>query len=68
MRRDSYDLVTALYAVLGDCGWIRAGEKGVVTVSDDGATAFSPDPDGRRRYTMNLVENDKLAGVLNALL
>ncbi len=68
LRRQSWDLLTVLYAVLGDCDWIHAGEDGVISVQDDGATVFKACAGGRHSYTVNGVSNEKLAGYLNALL
>lgn len=68
LRRSSWDLLTVLYAVLGESGWIRASEPGVISVQDSGATAFEACAGGRHRYTINGVSDEKLAGCLNALL
>ena len=67
MRRQSWDLLTVLYAVLGDCAWIHAGQNGVIRVQDNGTTVFKACADGRHSYTVNGVSNEKLAGYLNAL-
>ena len=57
-----------LYAVLGDCDWIHAGDDGVISVRDNGATVFKACAGGRHSYTVNGVSDEKLAGYLNALL
>ena len=41
LRRDSWDLAAALYAVLGDSGWIYAGQPGRVTITGDGVSLFA---------------------------
>ena len=68
LRRQSWDLLTVLYAVLGDCDWIHAGDDGVISVRDNGATVFKACAGGRHSYTVNGVSDEKLAGYLNALL
>lgn len=68
LRRQSWDLLTVLYAVLGDCAWIHAGEPGVISVQDDGATSFRACKTGHHRHTINGVSDESLAGYLNALL
>ena len=68
LRRDSYDLSTALYAVLGDSGWIGTSQPGKIAVSPEGVTTFEPHEGGPHRYTYLRVPKEKLAGYLNALL
>lgn len=68
LRRDSYDLVTALYAVQGDSGWIGTSGPGRIEVTSEGVTRFTPEPEGPHRYTVLRVSKTKLAGYLNALL
>ena len=68
MRRQSWDLLTVLYAVLGDCTWIRSSQSGVITVRENGATVFAACAGGQHRYTINGVSDEKLAGYLNMLL
>ena len=68
MRRDSWDLVTALYAVLGESGYIGTSPRGRVTVTDDARTVFTPEPGGPHRYTIVRAPREKLAGRLDALL
>ncbi|MBQ8953183.1 MAG: nucleoside hydrolase [Clostridia bacterium] len=68
LRRDSWDLVTALYAVTGDSGWVASSRPGRIVVDEEGITRFTPMQDGPHRYTINLVDKEKLAGRLNALL
>ena len=66
--RDSWDLVAALYAVLGDSEWVSAGAPGRITVRGDGATLFREEAGGPHRYAVNRVSKDELAAYLNALL
>ncbi len=68
LRRCSWDLITVLYAVLGDSGWVRATEPGEMTLTEEGVTLYAPGGHGRHSYTVNMVSNEKLAGRLNALL
>lgn len=67
LRRHSWDLVTVLYAVLGDSGWVRTTRPGRIEVNEQGVTSYTPDENGRHSYTVNQVSNEKLAGHLNAL-
>ena len=68
LRRDSWDLVTALYAVLGNSGWVGSSAPGRIAVDERGVTRFTPSEGGPHRYTINRVGQEKLAGHLNALL
>lgn len=68
LRRCSWDLVTVLYAVLGDSGWIRATRPGRIELNEQGVTVYTPNENGRHSYTVNQVSNEKLAGYLNALM
>ena len=68
MRRDSWDLATALYAVSGDSGYLKASERGRVTVTDEGQTLFSPVEGGPHRYVRVCCPREKLSGRLDTLL
>ncbi len=49
-ERPTWDLTSALYAVLPDRGYFDLSPPGQVTVEDDGFTRFTPKPDGRDRF------------------
>ena len=66
--RDSYDLVTALYAVAGESEWVGTSRSGNILVDSSGITRFSPDPNGTRRYTILIASKEELAEHLNSLL
>jgi hypothetical protein len=48
--RPSWDLTSVLDAVLGDRGYFDRSPPGRVTVTDTGATPFTPDAAGKHRY------------------
>lgn len=53
-ERPTWDLTSALYAVLSDRGYFGLSESGEVAVEEDGFTAFRAKPGGRDRYlTLN---------------
>lgn len=49
-ERPTWDLTSALYAVLGDRKYFGLSEPGEVTVEPDGFTQFTPKTGGRDRY------------------
>jgi hypothetical protein len=49
-ERPTWDLTSALYAVLTDRNYFGLSEPGQVVVEEDGFTKFTPKPDGRDRY------------------
>ncbi len=65
--RPSWDLTSVLDGVLGDRGYFQRSPPGKVTVTEKGATVFTPDPAGRHRYL--ILENDAArARVIEALV
>jgi len=48
--RPTWDLTAALYAVWPDHGFFDLSPPGKITVLPDGATKFTPDPQGKQRY------------------
>ena len=48
--RPTWDLTAALYAVWPDHGFFDLSPPGRITVLPDGATKFTPDPQGKQRY------------------
>jgi inosine-uridine nucleoside N-ribohydrolase len=49
-ERPTWDLTSALYAVLPDRNYFTLSPPGDVTVEADGFTRFNPNPQGRDRY------------------
>lgn len=49
-ERPTWDLTSALYAVLPGRGYFNLSDPGQVVVEEDGYTRFTPQPDGRDRY------------------
>jgi inosine-uridine nucleoside N-ribohydrolase len=47
--RPCWDLTATLYAVEG-AEWFTVSEPGIIDVSEDGLTTFTPQSDGRHRY------------------
>lgn len=47
--RETWDPTAVLYAVEGD-KWFKVSEPGLIEVTDEGGTIFTPDPKGTRRY------------------
>lgn len=48
--RPSWDVLTVMYAVLGEGRLFRKSARGTVTVSSDGRTRFTPSPQGTHCY------------------
>lgn len=49
-ERPTWDLTSALYAVMADRSYFGLSQPGRVTVEPDGFTRFTPEPNGRDRY------------------
>ncbi|MCL2104512.1 MAG: nucleoside hydrolase, partial [Kiritimatiellaeota bacterium] len=49
-NRPTWDLTSVLYAVFPDRGYFGVSEPHRVQVTDEGITAFTPDPDGLHRF------------------
>ena len=65
--RPSWDLSSVLDAVLGDRGYFDRSPPGRVTVTDAGATLFTPDATGKHRYLI-LRDAAARARVIEALV
>jgi hypothetical protein len=65
--RPSWDLTSVLDGVLGERGYFERSEPGRVTVTDTGATTFTPDPQGKHRYLI-LEDAAARARVIEALV
>jgi hypothetical protein len=65
-ERPTWDLTSALYAVLPDRNYFGCSELGRVEVEADGFTHFVPAADGRDRYLT--VNKDQIARVKEALV
>lgn len=65
--RPSWDLTSVLDGVLGDRGYFERSPPGRVTVTERGATTFTPDPAGKHRYLV-LADAAARARVIEALV
>ncbi len=65
--RPSWDLSSVLDAILGDRGYFDRSPPGKVTVTDQGATVFTPDAAGKHRYLL-LRDAAARARVIEALV
>jgi hypothetical protein len=65
--RPSWDLTSVLDGVLGDLGYFNRSPPGKVTVTDQGATLFTPDATGKHRYLI-LRDAAARARVIEALV
>jgi hypothetical protein len=65
--RPSWDLTSVLDSVLGDRGYFERSPPGRVTVTDAGATVFTPDATGKHRYLI-LRDAAARARVIEALV
>jgi hypothetical protein len=65
--RPSWDLTSVLDGVLGDHGYFDRSPPGRVTVTETGATVFTPDAGGRHRYLI-LRDAAARARVIEALV
>lgn len=65
--RPSWDLSSVLDAILGDRGYFDRSPPGKVTVTDQGATLFTPDAAGKHRYLL-LRDAAARARVIEALV
>jgi hypothetical protein len=65
--RPSWDLTSVLDGVLGSRGYFDRSPPGKVTVTEKGATTFTPDPQGKHRYLI-LKDAAARARVIEALV
>ena len=65
--RPSWDLTSVLDGVLGDRGYFNRSPPGKVTVTDQGATLFTPDATGKHHYLI-LRDAAARARVIEALV
>jgi hypothetical protein len=66
-NRPSWDLTSVLDGVLGNRGYFDRSPPGKVTVTEKGATTFTPDPQGKHRYLF-LKDDAARARVIEALV
>jgi hypothetical protein len=45
-------VIAALYIANSSAEYFRLSEPGIISVANDGRTAFAPSPDGKHRYLM----------------
>jgi hypothetical protein len=65
-NRPTWDLTSALYAVLPDRGYFDLSPAGIVTIENDGFSHFTPAENGRDRFL--IMDEMKAARVREALL
>ncbi|HHW00214.1 MAG TPA: nucleoside hydrolase [Clostridiaceae bacterium] len=58
--RSSWDLITVIYAILGDCGLWGLSPAGKVYIDDEGVSHFSEETDGLHRYMTNIMPVDHI--------
>lgn len=64
-KRESWDPITVMYAVLGTNGLYKYSEFGNVTVTDRGQTVFTKCKDGKVRYLIEQVSKRQVEDTLN---
>lgn len=65
-KRESWDPIAVLYAVLGTGDLYAFSDWGTVTVQDDGKTDFAKDENGNVRYLIEKVPKEQIVERLNA--
>jgi hypothetical protein len=65
-NRPTWDLISVLFAVLGDRGYLDTSPPGRVTVEADGSTRFTPTAQGNHRHL--ILRPEQKARVLEALV
>jgi hypothetical protein len=48
--RQTWDLTSLLYAVEGGKNFFSSSGPGVISISEDAVTTFTPDPEGKHSY------------------
>lgn len=48
--RETWDLTAVLYAIEPEQGFFDPSESGRITITEEGYSRFTPDPEGRHRY------------------
>ncbi|MDR3109707.1 MAG: nucleoside hydrolase [Planctomycetaceae bacterium] len=49
-RQATFDINAVIYAARPSRGYYSLSEKGTVTITDEGVSTFTPNPDGKHRY------------------
>ena len=64
----SQAVIAALYAANPSEDYFRLSEPGIITITDDGMTHFSPSTDGKHRYlTLDLSQKVRIVKAFTAL-
>lgn len=67
-NRESWDLITVLYAVRGLNKLFARSKPGVVTVDDEGKTLFKESKNGKMSYLVNKIGDDALAEYIDEIV
>lgn len=65
-KRESWDPIAVMYAVLGTNGLYEFSDKGKIVVTDEGKTIFEKAEDGNVRYLIEKVSKEQIVEVLNS--
>jgi hypothetical protein len=65
-KRESWDPITVMYAVLGVNDLYEFSELGTVVVTNVGETVFEKNANGNVQYLIEKVEKEKIVETLNA--
>lgn len=64
-ERPTWDLTSVLYAVMPDRDYFGLSQPGEVRFSDEGATSFKPEPEGRHRFlTLDTIQRVRVREAL----
>lgn len=66
--RNSWDLVTVMFAVFGTEKYFGLTETGKVIIDDNGNNTYEESADGNHAYITSLVPKSELADVMNSIL
>lgn len=66
--RESWDPLTVLYAIYGTNGLFRMSDSGRVSVSEDGKTTFTPDPNENHYYLRLNATERRCAEVIDQMI
>jgi len=66
--RSSWDLITAVFAVRGECGFWELSPNGMVSIDDKGVSHFKGKNAGSHRYLINKLPTAEIEQYLDSLL
>jgi len=67
-RRQSWDLMTVVYAVRGGAGLMKDSPRGTIRIAENGESVLEEAADGRHWYTINAASNEEIASAINGML